>query len=97
MFCAYVAVDKEQFGFHGAWWLIGRTPNSPIEGACVQINFAAVSMPGQFCSLCDASTQGNNNNNKSIYIAPWFQVTLFKGADTSFFFFKTVKKIKIMI
>ena len=25
----------------------------------------------------------NNNNNKSIYIAPWFQVTLFKGAVTS--------------
>ena len=24
-----------------------------------------------------------NNNNKSIYIAPWFQVTLFKGAVTS--------------
>ena len=25
----------------------------------------------------------NNNNNKSIYIAPSFQVTLFKGAVTS--------------
>ena len=24
-----------------------------------------------------------NNNNKSIYIEPWFQVTLFKGAVTS--------------
>ena len=25
----------------------------------------------------------NNNNNGSIYIAPWFHVTLFKGAVTS--------------
>ena len=36
----------------------------------------------------------NNNNNKSIYIAPWFQMTLFKGAVTSQ---KTVKKIKVKI
>ena len=26
--------------------------------------------------------QDCNNNNESIYIAPWFQVTLFKGALT---------------
>ena len=25
----------------------------------------------------------NTNNSKTIYIAPWFQVTLFKGAVTS--------------
>ena len=36
----------------------------------------------------------NNNNNKSIYIAPWFQVTLFKGAVTSK---KTIKKLKVKI
>ena len=28
-------------------------------------------------------TSSNNNNNKSIYIASWFKVTLFKGAVTS--------------
>ena len=32
----------------------------------------------------------NNNNNKNIYIAPWFQVTMFKGAVTN-------KKIKIKV
>ena len=26
------------------------------------------------------NNNSNNNNNKSIYIAPWLQVTLFKGA-----------------
>ena len=31
----------------------------------------------------------NENNNKSISIAPWLQVTLFKGTDT--------KKLKNMI
>ena len=34
---------------------------------------------------------GKYNNKKSIYIAPWFQVTLFKGAVTS------KKKLKVKI
>ena len=34
-----------------------------------------------------------NNNNESIYIAPWFQVTLFKGAVTSQ---KNSKKLKVL-
>ena len=29
------------------------------------------------------NSSNNNNINKSIYIAPWLQVTLFKGAVTS--------------
>ena len=39
----------------------------------------------------------NNNNNKSIYIAPWFQVTLFKGAVTSKKTVKKTKALKVMI
>ena len=39
------------------------------------------------------SDQGKNNNNKSIYIAPWLQVTLSKGAVTSKK--KTVKMLKV--
>ena len=39
----------------------------------------------------------SNNNNISIYIAPWFQVTLFKGADTSKKKIKINKSIKIKI
>ena len=31
----------------------------------------------------NSNNSNNNNNNKSIYIAPWFQVTLFKGAVRS--------------
>ena len=30
----------------------------------------------------NSSNNNNNNNNKSIYIAPWFQLTLFKVTVT---------------
>ena len=40
------------------------------------------------------NNNSNNNNNKSIYIAPWLQVTLFKGA-CNFFFIVNMLKVKI--
>ena len=43
-------------------------------------------------STADCRACFNDNNNKGIYIAPWFQVALFKGAVTSKK--KTVKKTK---
>ena len=47
------------------------------------------------CYFLSTTNNNNNNINKSIFIAPWFQVTLFKGAVTSK---KTVKqKLKVMI
>ena len=37
-------------------------------------------------------SEHNNNNNKSIFIAPWIQVTLFKGAVTTTTKIQLIKK-----
>ena len=38
--------------------------------------------PCRLAHCCASHNNNNNNNNKSISIAPWLQVTLFKGAVT---------------
>ena len=52
-----------------------------------------LSITGKIAGVDDDISEkcNNNNNNKSSYKAPWFRVTLFKGAVTSKKHTKTTK------
>ena len=52
-----------------------------VDGVDIYLSVTRDASQDQYNKVTVNNT--NNNNNKSIYIVPWFQVTLFKGVVTS--------------